>query len=294
MLSNNMLNNLMNSQVKMDKYLEQLYTGKKISRPSDDPVIAMKGINYRAQLAQVEQFQRNTGEVNNWMDNSDAALDNATKAMHRLRDLAVKAGNAAYGDEELKSIKAEANQIKLDLIDIANTRVNDKYIFNGTDTDSKPIEVTGDDGNEVLNINHNDTSVMIEVSSGVKLQANVDASSVFDEDFFATIDHFINSLDGEDAEGESVEVGEAIKLIDDHTGNIIDARADLGARMNRLELIESRLADQEIIATRTMSNNEDIDFEVAITDLLTQESLHRAALSAGSRVIQPTLIDFLR
>src|SRR5690625_3596790 len=288
MLSNNMLNNLMNSQVKMDKYLEQLYTGKKISRPSDDPVIAMKGINYRAQLAQVEQFKRNTGEVNNWMDNSDAALDNATKAMHRLRDLVVKAGNAAYGDEELQSIKAEAEQIKLDLIDIANTKVNDKYIFNGTNTSEKPIV----DGMP----NHTEpiTPVMIEVSNGTRIQANVDASEIFDEDFFGAINEFIDLLDRDGAEGESFDIGNTLDSIDEQTKGIINARADLGSRMNRLELIESRLADQEIIATRTMSNNEDIDFEVAITNLITQESLHRAALAAGSRVIQPTLIDFLR
>src|SRR5690625_1688484 len=287
MLSNNMLNNLMNSQVKMDKYLEQLYTGKKISRPSDDPVIAMKGINYRAQLAQVEQFKRNTGEVNNWMDNSDAALDNATKAMHRLRDLAVKAGNAAYGDEELQSIKAEAEQIKLDLIDIANTKVNDKYIFNGTNTNEKPL-VDGNP-NEM-----NSTPVMIEVSNGTRIQANVDETEIFDQGLFDAIDDFIGLLDRDGTEGESFDIGNTLDSIDEQTTGIINARADLGARMNRLELIESRLADQEIIATRTMSNNEDIDFEVAITNLITQESLHRAALSAGSRVIQPTLIDFLR
>jgi len=291
MLSNNMLNNLMNSQVKMDKYLEQLYTGKKISRPSDDPVIAMKGINYRAQLAQVEQFKRNTGEVNNWMDNSDAALDNATKAMHRLRDLAVKAGNAAYGDEELQSIKAEAEQIKLDLIDIANTKVNDKYIFNGTNTSEKPVVFDEDGG---LNDIDPTNPVMIEVSNGTRIQANVDASEIFDQGLFDAIDDFIGLLDRDGTEGESVDIGNTLDSIDEQTTDIINARADLGARMNRLELIESRLADQEIIATRTMSNNEDIDFEVAITNLITQESLHRAALSAGSRVIQPTLIDFLR
>src|SRR5690625_252940 len=291
MLSNNMLNNLMNSQVKMDKYLEQLYTGKKISRPSDDPVIAMKGINYRAQLAQVEQFKRNTGEVNNWMDNSDAALDNATKAMHRLRDLAVKAGNAAYGDEELQSIKAEAEQIKLDLIDIANTKVNDKYIFNGTNTSEKPVVFDEDGG---LNDIDPTNPVMIEVSNGTRIQANVDASEIFDQGLFDAIDDFIGLLDRDGTEGESVDIGNTLDSIDEQTTDIINARADLGARMNRLELIESRLADQEIIATRTMSNNEDIDFEVAITNLITLECFHRAALSTCAMVIQPTLIDFLR
>ena len=290
MLSNNMLNNLMNSQAKMDKYLEQLYSGKKISRPSDDPVIAMKGMNYRAQLIEVEQFQRNTGEVNSWMDNSDSALDQATKAMHRLRDLALKAGNAAYGDEELKSIQAEAEQIKADLIDIANTNVNGKYIFNGTNTDTKPITV--DDGD--LIVDHNTSPVIIEVANGTRLQANVNAADVFGADLFDDIDAFLGLLSGDGTEGEKIDVGTALDSIDENTGNIIDARADLGARMNRLELVESRLAEQEVIATKTMSDNENIHYEVAITNLLTQESLHRAALAAGSKVIQPSLIDFLR
>ena len=292
MLSNNMLHNLMNSQAKMDKYLEQLYSGKKISRPSDDPVIAMKGMNYRAQLIEVEQFQRNTGEVNNWMDNSDSALDQATKAMHRLRDLALKAGNAAYGDEELFSIKAEAEQIKADLIDIANTNVNGKYIFNGTDTDTKPL--TFDEDGELNAIDQNDNPVIIEVAKGTKIQANVDATDVFGEALFAGIDAFLDLLAGDDVPGDKIDVGQALETIDQNTGNIINARADLGARMNRLELVESRLAEQEVIATKTMSDNENIHYEVAITNLLTQESLHQAALSAGSRVIQPSLIDFLR
>ena len=76
--------------------------------------------------------------------------------------------------------------------------------------------------------------------------------------------------------------------------NIVNARAELGARMNRLELVENRLSEQEVIATQTMSQNEDIDYAKAITELITQESLHRAALSAGARIIQPSLVDFLR
>ncbi len=76
--------------------------------------------------------------------------------------------------------------------------------------------------------------------------------------------------------------------------NVVNARADLGARMNRLDLIEDRLGHQEIVAKKMMSNNEDIDYEVVITQLITQESILRASLSAGSRTIQPTLLDFLR
>lgn len=91
MLTNNMLRNLSNSYNSLGKYMEQLSTGKKINRPSDDPVIAMKGMNYRTQVNQLEQYERNIGEVHNWMDNTDSALEKVQKGgLERLRELAVQ------------------------------------------------------------------------------------------------------------------------------------------------------------------------------------------------------------
>ena len=75
---------------------------------------------------------------------------------------------------------------------------------------------------------------------------------------------------------------------------VLEQRADIGARQNRVEMMDNRLSTQEIIATTLMSENEDIDYERAITDMITQESIHNAALSVGSKIIQATLVDFLR
>ncbi|HLS09731.1 flagellar hook-associated protein FlgL [Lentibacillus sp.] len=287
MLSNNMINNLSNSYSKLNTYMEQLSTGKKINRPSDDPVIAMKGMGYRTQVTEVEQFKRNTNEMHTWMDNSDAALDKATKALQKMRELAVQASNDTYDAEERQNIKEEVEQLKEHLVDIANTNVNGKYIFNGTATDTKPVT---DDNGELV-VSGNTTPVMIEVTSGTKLQVNVDGTDVFNDELFNTdIPNFIDALESNDQEA----IESSIETLDDNIQGVINARADLGARMNRLELVENRLEQQAISAKKTMSENEDIDYEKAITELITQESVHRAALSVGGRIIQPTLIDFLR
>ncbi|WP_047980835.1 flagellar hook-associated protein FlgL [Ornithinibacillus contaminans] len=282
MLSNSMLRNLTNSYSNLGTYMDQLTTGKKISRPSDDPVVAVKGMDYRSQLQQVEQYQRNTNEVHNWMDNSDAALDQTTQTLQRLRELAVQASNDTYDAAERQNIKEEALSLKQHLIDIANSKVNGKYIFNGTKTDQAPISGTPGDINE--------SPVYIEVSSGIQIQSNVNANKIFGSDAFDRVDSFITALESDSQE----DIEASISAIDENIENVINARADLGARMNRLELIENRLGTQEISATQMMSNNEDIDYEEVITKLMTQESVHRAALSAGSRIIQPSLIDFLR
>ena len=141
MLANNMLRNLSSSYGQMGKYQEQLSTGKKISKPSDDPVVAMKGINYRSQLTEVKQYQRNIGEVHNWMDNSDSALDKATQAMQRIRELTVEASNDTYESGQRGNIAKEIRQMKDHLASIANTKVNDKYIFNGANTTEAPVDM---------------------------------------------------------------------------------------------------------------------------------------------------------
>ena len=82
--------------------------------------------------------------------------------------------------------------------------------------------------------------------------------------------------------------------IADIQGRLLDARADVGARMNRVELMMNRLDIQEINVTKQKSLNEDTDYAETITKMTTQESIHQAALSVGAKIIQQTLVDFIR
>ncbi|WP_080873258.1 flagellar hook-associated protein FlgL [Oceanobacillus timonensis] len=287
MLSNNLLRNLTNSSTQMNQYMDQLYSGKKISKPSDDPMVAMKGVSYRSELSRIEQFERNTSEANSRLDNTDAAIDQANNAVQRLRELAVKASNGTNSSDEYQSIVEEAKQLEEHLVDIANTNVNGKYIFNGTNSDTPPVSI--DENGEVTS-DFTDDDVQIEVSSGINVKTNMNGSTVFGEagELFDTVGKFIDNLEAE----ENIE--DSIGELETSINGVLDSRAEIGARMNRLELVENRLADQKIVTTETLSDNEDVDFAEAITNLMTQESLHRAALSAGSRIIQPSLVDFLR
>lgn len=287
MLANNFLRNLSKSYERLGDYQDQLSTGKRITRPSQDPVVAMKGMNYRTELTEIQQYQRNLSEVRNWMDNSDAALDKATKALHRIRELAVQASNDSYEAGQRENISKEVEQLKEHLIDIANTKVNNKFIFNGTDTNSARFDPNGD----LIAPPGNNEDVNIEVSDGVQIKANITPDNVFSEALFDDLDNLINDLQA-GASGDTI--SQHLTILDDHINNVVNERADLGARMNRVDLIDDRLSAREVVASRILSDNEDADIEEVIMNLKTQESIHRAALSTGARIIQPTLIDFLR
>lgn len=288
MLSSNMLRNLSNSYAKMGKLQNQVDSGKKITRPSDDPVVAMKGIGYRTALDKVEQYQRNIGEANNWLDTSDDTLDKIGLALQRANELVTQAANDTNTDEDRAKIQSELDQLREHVQDLSNTKIGDKYIFSGTNTttplfDKTAVYPNGYPTIDPANKSGFEKDVEIEVFDGITLKVNTNAI-----DLFKNIDQMF-----QDIKDGTVEYKDAIGTIDTQLNALLTTRANIGARQNRVELMENRLESQEIIATEQMSKNEDVDYEKAITDLITQESIHSAALSVGARIIQPSLVDFL-
>jgi flagellar hook-associated protein 3 FlgL len=294
MLTSNSLKHLSKSYERLGKLQDQLATGKKITRPSDDPVVAMKGMYYRSNLQEIEQYKRNLSELYLWMENSEAGIEQANSGLQRVRELVIQGSNGTLSPEDLQSIAKEIAQIKEDLISVANTKVSGRYIFHGTDVNNSPLKNLNPpqaadnitDPVQLAKIN----SYNIEVSRGVYLQANVNPANVFSQKLWDTVQGIQDALES----GDQSNLNNLLSDLDDVMDTLSAERSELGARYNRLELVDDRLAQQEVVANRILSDNEDADIERVITDLKTQESVHRAALGVGARIIQPTLLDFLR
>jgi len=289
MLASNSLRNLSNSYTKMGKYQDQLATGKKITKPSDDPVVAMKGMFYRSNLSEVEQYKRNLSESYLWMENSEDGVNHVNEALSRVRELVVQGTNGTLSDTDKEAVGREIEQIKKDIMTVANTQINGRYIYNGTNTSQAPVTL-GEDGK--IKVTMNTSDYLVEVSRGVSLKANINPDNVFGQKIFETLQSIEDNLTS--TEFVATDLNSLLGDLDKQMDTLSAERSELGARYNRLEMIESRILSQEVIATRVLSDNEDADLERVIVDLTTQESIHRAALSVGSRIIQPTLMDFLR
>ncbi len=281
-----MLKNIHQNYQRLGKVQEQLSTGKKITRPSDDPVIAVKGMNYRTNLTEVEQYERNLGEVYNWLENSEDALEKSSDVLQRVRELVVQASNDTYDEKQRNSIAQEVSQLKEQLLSIANTKVGGKYIFNGTNTQEERIT------NGVIDSSKTGKAVMLEISKGINIQANVDPDKVFNDDLINTLTLLVTDLQDPNSNNQSFQ--DDLTKLDQTLDTFNDERSELGAKYNRIELVEYRLSEQVVNTKKMISDNEDIDYEKAILDLKIQESIHRAALDTGARIIQPSLVDFLR
>lgn len=280
MLSNNMLRNLSNNYNKMGKLQDQLTTQKRITRPSDDPVVAMLGLGYRDSLNKVQQYSRNISEATNWLDSTDDAISQGVKVLQRIRELTVQASNGTYEEGQRGAIAVEVDQLKEQLETIAQTQVGGKYIFNGKNTNKAPTAGNFSEGD-----------VELEIFDGIKLNVNTKGSELF-KSVFNTLDSLKSKL--EDKTASDSDIGGFLDTLDSEIDHFLKIQADVGAKQNRVEMMEDRLSSQETIATEIMSKNEDVEIEKVITELITQESVQRAALSVGARIIQPSLVDFLR
>lgn len=296
MLSSNMLRNLNTSYGKMGNLQNQLNSGSKINRPSDDPVIAVKGMGYRTNLAKVEQYQRNLGEANTWLDTTDTTLGQVGDALHRVKELLVQASNDTNLSEDREKMASELKQMREQMRDFANTKVGDDYIFSGTHTD-QPLYKDGEAGQNALVSTGKNSDFKINVFDGVSINVNTPGSELFGE-----IDGFMDKVVTvlEDPASTGADIGELLgtgtttPMLDTLTNNALTKRADIGARQNRVEMMTNRLDIQFINVTKQMSVNEDTDYAATITEMVTQESIHQASLSVGAKIIQQTLVDFMR
>ncbi|RXT04476.1 flagellar hook-associated protein FlgL [Ammoniphilus sp. CFH 90114] len=299
-LSNNMLRNINKSYKKLETLQEQMATNRQFSKPSDNPLGAMKSMQYRTQLFENAAFQKNASEALGWMEMTDGLISEAGDSLTRVKELLVQATNDTLGEKERKAIAKELGQIKEHMGTVANANINGRYLFSGTATDQPPYspgsetaEPPFQDGRFNGDAINNDL-MEVEISKGIYIPMNVPGKELFEhgeQGVFGVLDQIITDLSDPTKRGEELSVHMA--AVDAQKEHFSKIQSSLGGRVNRLENASNRLEEQEVTMTAMLSENEDIDIAKVITQLTAQNALHNAALSTGAQVIQKTLVDFL-
>lgn len=133
-------------------------------------------------------------------------------------------------------------------------------------------------------------SMEYNLGKSESIPVNLIGPDVF-ADIFKTVEDLEKALENDDQEALS---GDLIEGIKDDTNTILMYRSQIGARTNRLEATVNRLDANYVDYRDLLSNTEDVDMARIITELKMEESIYRAALATGARIIQPNLMDFMR
>ncbi|MBF0566952.1 MAG: flagellar hook-associated protein FlgL [Nitrospirae bacterium] len=110
---------------------EQLATGLKINRPSDDPVGIRKALDYKVTISSNEQYQRNMGDATSFLDATDTAMSSVINNLQRLKEITLEAVNGANGPTDRVDIAQEVGVIKDALFALSNSKYTNQSLFSG-------------------------------------------------------------------------------------------------------------------------------------------------------------------
>lgn len=225
------INSMMKQHVTLSRTQQQVASGKKIFKPSEDPVAASRIVNLKDTLAAVSQHQDNVNAARARITLSEGVLTSVVESIHRASELAVQANNDTYNSDSRSFVAAEIKQIQEALLNLANTTdSNNEYLYAGSLSRFKPFSRNEAGGFEY---NGDENSREIQISRNRRISVDDPGSSVFLE--IKNGNGIFNVLDAPENKGTGIiDPGQASAgYIDDTYGIIFDQTIDPGKELDR-------------------------------------------------------------
>jgi flagellar hook-associated protein 3 FlgL len=297
----------------LSKTQEKLSSGQNINRASDDPVGLTRILDLSNTIRTDSRFAKNIQDAIAEVNTTDKVLDNMVTLVQRAQELATQAANFSNNQDGRDAIALEIDQIINQLIQLGNTDISGKYIFSGFKTDTPPFSRTGDDVVYNGTPTTEDWQREVEISRGIELTLNINGDDLLGQvqvsaagpplpPTFAAGSHglfktLIELKQDLQASGDPNQLSEIRTRIDELTvdlNTILSKQAIIGSISNRLELTQGRIDERKAVLTQQYATIQDIDMPETIANLNQQQNMFEASLSITGRLMQTSLLDYLR
>ena len=297
MLVTNSLANLNRGLERLEHLSSRMAAGKKILFPSDDPIGTGNVLRLYKGLEETRQYVANNDYGIGMLTATDGAITDLTAILQRARELAVYGANCTLPEDSLYALSQEINELIDHAVQEANSTYAGSYIFGGQETAQPPYSAVEDEDGMISevksifdSISGEPKGITVEVGPGSLLETSLPGSVVFKDVFEKLIDLRDKLAAGETGQISDTSIGDLDKVISEG----LRYQAEVGAKTKRLETTKSRLEGLDINLQTLISKTEDIDVAEAVMQFKMQENAYRLALDTTARIIQPTLMDFLR
>lgn len=140
MMTNNSLNNINKNKNKLNTLDQQYASGKKIQRPSDDPIIAVRALKLRTTVSEITQYyKKNIPDGMSWMEETEGALTNINEILTKIHTLFDQGANGIYEDGDLNSTVKVLKEMKNQIYQEGNTNYAGRYVFSGYKTNTSLV-----------------------------------------------------------------------------------------------------------------------------------------------------------
>jgi flagellar hook-associated protein 3 FlgL len=279
---------------------EQMSTGKRVNRPSDDPIAASQAVVLSQAQSQNSQFALARTFATQKVSLEENILGQVTTAIQSAQEKIVYAGNGSLSDTDRASVATDLKGIRDQLMNLANsTDGNGRYVFAGYKTDKAPFDDTNGDYNggavaisqqvdsaRNMQISNTGTEVFDTFTSNAK--AEPDGSDPDTTNLFKILDNAIAALntptDGDQTKMDALtaSVDKANRGLSNSLDNVLTVRADLGTKLTELDKLDALGDDRALGQTQQMSDLINVNWNSAISSYTMQQAALQASYKAFS------------
>jgi flagellar hook-associated protein 3 FlgL len=267
-----------------------LSTGRQINTPADNPVGAAAALELQDHQAQTNSFSTTASDTLSWLQTTDTSLSSVNDALIQARTLAVQGGDTTLTQDQRQAIAANVAQLLQTAVQAANATYDGRYVLSGYKTGTIPFTITTNGGVTAVTYQGDGNAIQREISPGQMMQINTPGSTALPQVFAA-----IAQLQGDLQSGNTAAIsGTDLQALDDAHDGLLVAQAGVGANINRIQSVQSTIETTQLNLSNQYSQLVDANMAEAATNFSERQATYQAALSAAAKVIQPTLLDFLK
>jgi len=289
------LEDLNRIQSRAERAQRQLSTGLRMNSIADHPDQIGVLLQSRAELASTEQTRANLGRVKTEVDAAEIAIQNGIKAVERVRVLGSQGLTGTASGSSRTVIAGEVESIFRQLVNIANTAIDGRYIFAGSADQAPPYSVDLNQPSGAAPYGGGTASRQIRDSSGVRLSIAHTGRDIFDSttgssNAFAAV----NSLRAALLADDEPAIQTAVASIGTALQHLNEELAYYGSTQN-LIAEATATADKKILGIKAqIAETEGADLAESILELQDANTHRQAALQAKAQEDRRTVFDFIR
>jgi flagellar hook-associated protein 3 FlgL len=283
------LNSIWQTQTQEQTALEQLSTGKRVNRPSDDPAAAAAEIQNHGLENRIDQYLQSAGSLTAMFQSADSSLNSVVTSLNQAITLGTEAANGTSSSANQQQIAQQVQGVIDQVLQLANTSFHGTYLFAGTSSTQPPFTQTASgvayNGNSGVN--------NVAIADGRAIASNVPGDQIFQKsgaDVFGSLQQLLTSLQNGDTSG----ISSATSALGGALSQVSAQRVFYGNGLSQLDADQTSL-NQETVNLKAQDNTlVGADSAQAATDLSKAELANQSALAAAAKIMPMTLLDYLK
>ena len=255
-----MLQSLQTNNAGLGKVMQQMSTGERMTKLSDDPMASIKLLNLEREDSAITQYQNNIANVKTILSSQEVYLDSVTDSLQNMRDRILWGANGTMTTDDRAGIITELNNLRDSITSAFNAQDEEGvHLFSGTATDTPSLDAN-------YNILGNSDKRVVTVAKGVTMETNITALDVLD---LGGGNNILKSIDGLIAEFQAptanfqTEVSNTINDLDITANNVLSAITEMGGRHNNLDLMNSSHTDNKLFVEKVNDELSALDYSEA-------------------------------